>query len=69
MTLAAALEHVRAALRGALASRPKLSRRAFVRWARAEARAQTGARRLSPEACRQIDHLVTTAIEEAARTT
>jgi len=68
MTLPAALDHVRAALRGALASRPKIGRKAFVRWARAEARQQTGTRRLSPSACRQIDQLVTQALEEAQRT-
>lgn len=68
MTLFDALQHVRAALRGTLALHPRLSQGALVRWARAEAREQTGARRLSSAACREIDQLVTQALEEARST-
>lgn len=63
----AILDHVAAAAKGALSSRPRLSRRSLVLWARREARQAAEIRRLSPRAAQEIDAIVDRAIEEASR--
>jgi hypothetical protein len=58
---------VAALLTGALAHRPRLSRRSLVTWARGEARRAAGVGRLSTRAAQEIDALVDQAIADASR--